>query len=187
MLYLIFTGLLLFGTVIGWLVVYFVRKYKEYNPKVLRDTSFLVLGGVCLELLLALLDRKLCIIALMAYVIGLTLGFFIHWIYQWFVVKLTAPKFMNPISKYELFSGCNISKETKEELFKTAYQLECLSRGFEHLQKGLITDDEFKKLIKDTGLTYGMIEEMTDSYWGKLYLSPGIAAYIKAKGLLDEQ
>lgn len=184
---LVSTAFILFGTVIGWLVVYFVRKYKEYNPKVLRNTSFMFLGGVCIEFPLALLDGNLCIIAILAYIIGVSIGFFIHWIYQWLVVKLTAPRFMDPISKYELFSGCNISKETKEELSKTAYQLECLSRGFEHLQKGLITDDEFKKLIKDTGLTYGMIEEMTDSYWGRLYLSPDIAAYIKAKELLDEQ
>lgn len=186
MLHLVFTALFLFGTVIGWLVVYFVRKYKKYNPKVLRDTSLLVLGGVCLVSLLALLDRKLCIIALMAYVIGLTMGFFIHWIYQWLVVKLTAPKFMDPVSKYELFSECNISKETKDALSKTAYQLECLSKGFAHLQNGIITENEFKKLIKDTGLTYSMIERLTDSYWGELYLSPDIAAYIKAKGFLDE-
>ena len=38
-LQIISISVFLFGAVIGWLVVYFVRKYKDYNPKVLRDTS----------------------------------------------------------------------------------------------------------------------------------------------------
>lgn len=186
MLHLVFTALFLFGSVVGWLVVYFVRKYKEYNAKVLRDTSYLFLGGVCLDMLLAILDRHLCIVALMAYIIGLTAGFFIHWIYQLVVVKLTAPKFMDPVSKYELFSGCNISKESKKQLSETAYHLECINKSFGQLQRGLITEEEFKKLIKNTGLTSAMIEELADSYWGKMFLSSDIAVYIKAKGLLDE-
>ena len=184
---LVSTAFILFGTVIGWLVVYFVRKYKEYNPKVLRNTSFMFLGGVCIEFPLALLDGNLCIIAILAYIIGVSIGFFIHWIYQWLVVKFTAPRFMDPISRYELFSGCNIQEESKKELSKTAYQLERISKGFEQLRKGLITESEFKKLIADAGLTYDMIDELTDSIWGKFYFSPDIAAYIKAKGLLDEQ
>ena len=78
-------------------------------------------------------------------------------------------------------------RKSKKELSKTAYQLECISKGFEQLRKGLITESEFKKLIADAGLTYDMIDELTDSIWGKFYFSPDIAAYIKAKGLLDEQ
>lgn len=64
MLYMVFIALFLFGSVIGWLVVYFVRKYKEYTPKVLRDTALLFLGGVCLESLLGLMYKNLCIVAL---------------------------------------------------------------------------------------------------------------------------
>ena len=56
MLQIIFISVFLFGAVIGWLVVYFVRKYKDYNPKVLRDTIVLFLGGGCMEILLSL-DR----------------------------------------------------------------------------------------------------------------------------------
>lgn len=185
MLYLVFTALFLFGSVIGWLIVYFIRKYKEYNPKVLRDTVILFLGGACLDCLLVFFNRELCIVAIPAYIIGLAAGFFIHWIYQFFVVKLTAPKFLDPISKYELFSGCNISKDSKEQLSKTAYQLECISKAFVQLKRGLITDDEFEKLIRNTGLTSVMIEKLADSYWGKMFLSSDIAVYIKAKGLLD--
>lgn len=186
MLYLVFIALFLFGSVIGWLIVYFSRKYKEYNPKVLRDTVFLFLGGACLDCILVFLDRKLCIVAISAYIIGLAAGFFVHWIYQFFVVKVTAPKFLDPISKYELFSGCNISKESKKQLSETAYHLECINKSFGQLQRGLITEEEFKKLVKDTGLTNDLIDELTNGFWGEMYLSSDIAAYIKAKGLLGE-
>ncbi len=40
MLQLVFVSVFLLGAVIGWLVVYFVRKYKEYNPKVLEIPWF---------------------------------------------------------------------------------------------------------------------------------------------------
>ena len=164
MLYLVFTALFLFGSVIGWLIVYFSRKYKEYNPKVLRDTVFLFLGGACLDSLLVFLDRELCIVAISAYIIGLAAGFFIHWIYQIFVVWLTAPKFMDPVSKYELFSGCNISKESKKQLSETAYHLECISKSFGQLQRELIAEEEFKKLVKGTGLTDDLIGELTNGF-----------------------
>lgn len=163
-----------------------MRKYKEYTPKVLRDTALLFLGGVCLESLWGLMYKNLCIVALMAYIIGVAIGFFIHWIYQLIIAKITAPKFMDPVSKYELFSGCNISKESKKQLSETAYHLECINKSFGQLQRGLITEEEFKKLVKDTGLTNDLIDELTNGFWGEMYLSSDIAAYIKAKGLLDE-
>ena len=85
------------------------------------------------------------------------------------------------------FPAVIFQKNQRKNCQKTAYQLECISKGFEQLRKGLITENEFKKLIADAGLTYDMIDELTDSIWGKFYFSPDIAAYIKAKGLLDEQ
>ena len=33
MLRIISVSLFLFGATVGWLIVYFVRKYKEHNPK----------------------------------------------------------------------------------------------------------------------------------------------------------
>lgn len=109
MLRLVFVSLFLLGAVIGWLVVYFVRKYKDHNPKGLRETIVLFLGGGCLDLLLSLIDKQVAIDAFTAYIIGFATAFFLHWIYQFIVAKITAPKFMDPRSKYELFSGCNLS------------------------------------------------------------------------------
>lgn len=78
MLHLIFIAMFLFGSVIGWLVVYFVRKYKEYNPKVLKDTALLFLGGVCLDSLFAFMDKTIWITAVMSYIIGFASAFFIY-------------------------------------------------------------------------------------------------------------
>lgn len=58
MLRMISVSLFLFGATVGWLIVYFVRKYKEHNPKGLRETIVLFLGGGCMELLLSLIDKQ---------------------------------------------------------------------------------------------------------------------------------
>ena len=114
MLQIICISIFLLGAVIGWLVVYFVRKYKEYNPKVLRDSMILLLGGGCMDFLLSLIDKQVALYAFAAYLIGLATAFFLHWIYQLIVAKITAPKFMDPRSKYELFSGCSLSDTEKD-------------------------------------------------------------------------
>lgn len=75
MLRLVFVSVFLLGAVIGWLVVYFVRKYKEYNPKVLRDSMVLLLGGGCMDFLLSLIDKQVALYAFAAYLIGLATAF----------------------------------------------------------------------------------------------------------------
>ena len=128
MVFLVFIAMLLFGSVIGWLVVYFVRKYKEHGPKVLWDTALLFLGGVGLDSLLFFMDKRLSLVALMAYIIGVAVSFFAHWIYQFMVAKSMAPKFMDARSKYDLFAGCNLSEDYKDRTL-LEYNLECVSQG----------------------------------------------------------
>lgn len=185
MLRLVFVSLFLLGAVIGWLVVYFVRKYKEHNPKGLRDTIMLFLGGGCLDLLLSLIDKKVAIYAFTAYIIGFATAFFLHWIYQLIVAKITAPKFMDPRSKYELFSGCNLSDKEKNARSMVCYQLEIVNQGFQQLCEKLITEDEFITLVKKSGLTRQAFEELTTHPMGDMFLSPALAAYIRAKNIFD--
>lgn len=187
MLQLVFIAFFLLGSVVGWLVVYFVRKYKDYAPRVLRDTALLFFGGACLDLFLALMDKELCLVSLMAYVIGATVAFFVHWIYQLIIVKVTAPKFLDPRSKYALFSGCSLPEETRNKMAQNVYMLECINKGYQLLNKELIDEKEFGKLVKESGLTLKMLEEITDGSWGDMFLSPDLTAYIKAKGLLDKR
>lgn len=183
MLRLVFVSVFLLGAVIGWLMVYFVRKYKKYNPKVLRDSMILLLGGGCMDFLLSLIDKQVAIYAFVAYLIGLFTAFFLHWIYQFIVAKITAPKFMDPRSKYELFSGCSLSDTEKDARSMVCYQLEIVNQGFQQLCEKLITEDEFITLVKKSGLTRQVFEELTSSPIGDMFLDPSLTAYIKAKNI----
>lgn len=185
MLRLVFVSLFLLGAVIGWLVVYFVRKYKDHNPKGLRDTIMLFLGGGCLDLLLSLIDKQVAVYAFTAYIIGFATAFFLHWIYQLIVAKITAPKFMDPRSKYELFSGCSLSDTEKEARSLVCYQLEIVNQGFQQLCEKLITEDEFITLVKKSGLTRQTFEELTSHPMGDMFLSPALTAYMRAKNIFD--
>ena len=185
MLQIIFISVFLFGAVVGWLVVYFVRKYKDYNSKVLRDTIVLFLGGGCMEILLSLIDKQAALYAFAAYLIGISTAFFLHWIYQFIVAKITAPNFMDPRSKYELFSGCNLSDEEKDVRSMIGYQLEIVNQGFQQLSKKLITEDEFIDLVKKSGLTRQIFEELTDHPMGNMFLSAALTAYMRAKNIFD--
>lgn len=185
MLRLVFVSLFLLGAVIGWLVVYFVRKYKDHNPKGLRDTIMLFLGGGCLDLLLSLIDKQVAIDAFTAYIIGFATAFFLHWIYQLIVAKITAPKFMDPRSKYELFSGCSLSDTEKDARSMVCYQLEIVNQGFQQLCEKLITEDEFINLVKKSGLTRQAFEDLTSHPLGDMFLSPALIAYMRAKNVFD--
>ena len=185
MLRLVFVSVFLLGAVIGWLVVYFVRKYKKYNPKVLRDSMVLLLGGGCMDFLLSLIDKQVAIYAFAAYLIGLFTAFFLHWIYQFIVAKITAPKFMDPRSKYELFSGCSLSDTEKEARSQFFYQLEIVNQGFQQLCEKLITEDEFITLVKKSGLTRQVFEDLASHPMGDMFLSPALTAYIRAKNIFD--
>ena len=104
MLRIISVSLFLFGAAVGWLIVYCVRKYKDHTPKGLRETIVLFLGGGCMDLLLSLIDKQVALYAFNAYIIGFVVAFFLHWIFQFIVAKIMAPQFMDPRSKYDLFS-----------------------------------------------------------------------------------
>lgn len=185
MLQIIFISVFLFGAVIGWLVVYFVRKYKDYNPKALRDSMVLFLGGGCMDLLLSLIDKKAALYAFAAYLTGIAVAFFLHWIYQLIVARTTAPKFMDPRSKYELFSGCNLSDKEKDVRAMVGYQLEIVNHGFQQLCEKLITEDEFIALVKKTGLTRQAFEDLTNHPLGDMFLSPALTAYVRAKNIFE--
>lgn len=185
MLQIVFISVFLFGSVIGWLVVYFVRKYKDYNPKALRDSLLLFLGGGCMELLLTLIDKHAALYAFAAYLIGLAIAFFLHWIFQLIVAKITAPKFMDPRSKYELFSGCSLSDTEKNARTMAVYQLEIVNQGFLQLCEKLIIENEFIALVKKSGLTRQAFENLTSHPMGDMFLSPALTAYMRAKNIFD--
>ena len=74
---MISVSLFLFGATVGWLIVYFVRKYKEHNPKGLRETIVLFLVGGCMELLFYLIDKQVALYAFIAYIIRMFTSVFV--------------------------------------------------------------------------------------------------------------
>ncbi|MBL1009558.1 MAG: hypothetical protein JJO71_38725 [Escherichia coli] len=138
-----------------------------------------------MELLLTLIDKQAALYAFAAYLIGLAIAFFLHWIYQLIVAKITAPKFMDPRSKYELFSGCSLSDKEKDARAMVGYQLEIVNQGFQQLCEKLITEDEFITLVKKSGLTRQAFEDLTSHPLGDMFLSPALTAYMRAKNIFD--
>lgn len=138
-----------------------------------------------MELLLTLIDKQAALYAFAAYLIGLAIAFFLHWIYQLIVAKITAPKFMDPRSKYELFSGCSLSDKEKDARAMVGYQLEIVNQGFLQLCEKLITEDEFITLVKKSGLTRQAFEDLTSHPLGDMFLSSALVAYIRAKNIFD--
>lgn len=65
------------------------------------------------------------------------------------------------------------------------YQLEIVNQGFLQLSKKLITEDEFIDLVKRSGLTRQIFEELTGHPMGDMFLSPALTAYMKAKNIFD--
>lgn len=60
---------------------------------------------------------------------------------------MTAPHFLDPRSKYDLFSGCNLSEEERNARSMAGYQLEVVNKGFQQLCNNLIGEKEFIALI----------------------------------------
>lgn len=138
-----------------------------------------------MELLLTLIDKHAALYAFAAYLIGLAIAFFLHWIFQLIVAKITAPKFMDPRSKYELFSGCSLSDTEKNARTMAVYQLEIVNQGFLQLCEKLIIENEFIALVKKSGLTRQAFENLTSHPMGDMFLSPALTAYMRAKNIFD--
>ena len=178
---LVFTASCMFGIAIGWLVVYFIRKYKAYSGANLAKTASVFMSGCVICSATRFVSSEIWLVSLTAYLIGVTCGFFLHWFYQWYAVKKADPKFMSPRSRYNLFAGCNLSEEYEDRtLFE--YKLECINSGFKQLVKGLLSEDEFQELVRKEGLTSDVFKELTQGGWDDLFLVPELTAYLKAKG-----
>ena len=65
------------------------------------------------------------------------------------------------------------------------YQLEIVNQGFLQLCEKLITEDEFIDLVKKSGLTRQIFEELTDHPMGNMFLSAALTAYMRAKNIFD--
>lgn len=175
----------LFGIAIGWLIVYFVRKYNEYTAANLAKTASVFLSGAACCSVTRFASVKLWLVSFMSYLIGVSLGFFIHWLYQWYIAKKAAPKFISPRSRYSLLAGCNLSEEYKDRTL-IEYKLECINTGYRQLSRGLISEKEFFEMLKKSGLTSDIFHQFAQGKLMDVFLAPELTSYLMAKGWLGE-
>ena len=69
---------IVFGLVIGWIVFYFIRQYKEYNVTNLKQTASAFIGGAGFCSLPFFADASIGSISIMCYLLGCGLGCILH-------------------------------------------------------------------------------------------------------------
>lgn len=107
----------LFGVMIGWLSVYFIRKYKTHDANILWKTAGVFLIGVGIDSLSFILGSEIGAMCILYYMLGCAVGFFVHWIYQFFVSFISRKNGLS-IKDYLLLSSCNLSEEEEIKLME---------------------------------------------------------------------
>lgn len=102
-----------FGALVGWLSVYFIRKYKKFNVKTLCGTAGMFISGAGFCSLPFLYKSELGAVSIMYYLLGTSIGFFVHWIYQLIISLWLNRKIVSKKIKYFLLSDCNLPDDKK--------------------------------------------------------------------------
>ena len=84
---------IIFGIVIGWMVFYFIRQYKEYNVANLKGTASIFIGGAGFCSLPFLADVAIGSTSIMCYLFGCGLGCILHLVYQFIISICFQSKF----------------------------------------------------------------------------------------------
>lgn len=108
---------LMFGAMIGWLSVYFIRKYKKYDTTVLWKTAGMFLAGVGLDSLGFVISSEYGVSCILCYMLGCAIGFFAHWFFQ-FVISIISSKGRKSLQDYDLLSSCNLTDEERLKMME---------------------------------------------------------------------
>lgn len=103
---------LMFGAMIGWLSVYFIRKYKKYDTTVLWKTAGMFLAGVGLDSLGFIISSEYGVCCILYYMLGCAIGFFAHWLFQ-FIISIISGNGRKSLQDYDLLSSCNLTEEER--------------------------------------------------------------------------
>ncbi len=174
---------IIFGAAIGWLIVYFTRKFSDFTADSLMKVAGVSIGGTGFCSLTFIESTEIGSKVIMFYLLGIGIGFFVHWIYQIIISLSLKDKFYNHRDLYDLFSGCSIKSEEDPEGFRLHRKAEKIVTCYKQWDKGRITEDEFKTFVKDSGITKAEFESMIDEDREYLLLDDETIIVIKAKGL----
>lgn len=174
---------LMFGAMIGWIVTYYMRKYRDFSYRSLLKTVGVFTGGAGFTSLSFLTGNEIGVTSIMYYFLGSSVGFFLHWIYQLVVSFCFKAKFANSWDQYALVSSCSLSLEEQETIRQLGIKATMINEGFQQLTNKMIDENEFQNLCRRVSLTKSDFMRMqTDEYIGGI-LEPKAIVYIEAKGL----
>ena len=173
----------MFGSVIGWIVTYYMRRFRDFSPWSLVKTVSVFVGGVGFTSLTFLTGCSIGVMSIMYYFLGTAVGFFFHWIYQLVVSFSFKAKFSNAWEQYALFSSCSLSNEDQEAISQLGIKATMINDGFEQLTNKMINEKEFQNLCRCMALTKSDLGRLqTDEYIGGI-LNAQVVAYMEAQGL----
>lgn len=142
---------ILFGSVIGWLIVYFTRRLSDFTANSLLKVAGVSVGGTGFCSLTFFESTQIGSIVIMYYLLGIGIGFFAHWIYQICISVCLRKKFYNHRVLYDALSGCNVRSKDDVDGFKLHRKAEKLIICFKQWDSGKISEEEminyFRSLI----------------------------------------
>lgn len=138
---------LAFGAMIGWLSVYFIRKYKTYNENNLLKTAGMYLTGAGINSLPFIKDEIIGASCILYYMLGCSIGFFIHLTYQ-VAISFYVTKGHKSLREYALLSSCNLPADESFAEIELLGKADAINKAYKMFDKKKITEQEFVENIK---------------------------------------
>jgi signal transduction histidine kinase len=171
-------GLILLGAAVGWMLYYFIRRYKLFSPQSLAATLSAILGGEGLAWLAHLRgggeNRDL------QYFTGLGVGFFIYSLYAGFCAWLFAAGIIRTPFKFEIAVGCGAGN--MKDLGEIEELIEFEEKARQWLARD-INDDNLRLFID--GLEMGKKKLLKYLSTGEIELKSNEITQLKEAGFLD--
>lgn len=172
---------LVFGLAVGWLIVYFIRQYKEFNEKNLKITTGVFIAGTGFCSLSFFAGGHEGIVCILWYLLGTGIGFFAHWIFQIIVSFCFRKRLFNHREQYHMLTSCKLSKEEEDSNYKLARKADKLNKCYANWNKERISDDEFVNYLQSSGISIAEYDKMKDEDAVFMLLDDGIITTIQAK------
>lgn len=172
---------LVFGLAVGWLTVYFVRQYKEYNEKNLKVTAGVFIAGTGFCSLSFFAGGHEGVICILWYLLGTGIGFFLHWIYQIIISFHLGKKLFNHRGRYSILTSCNMANEEEDSNYSLTRKAEKLNKCYNNWAKKIISDDEFVNYIQSSDISLAEYKQMKDEDATFMLLDDNIITTIEAK------
>ena len=174
---------IIFGATIGWLIVYFTRKLSDFTADSLYKVASVSIGGTGFCSLTFIESNEIGSKVIMYYLLGIGVGFFLHWFYQIIILFSLRKRFFDHRQLYDLLSGCNMPSKQDESNFKLHRKSEKLIICYQQWDKGKISEEEFIDYLKSSDISKEEFSLMIDENNDVLLLDDKTIITIKAKKL----